>query len=118
MSLAVVNTRAKLGINAPLVSGEVHRSNGLASFHMVGLPETAVKESKDRVRSAILNSKFDFPARRITVNLAPAELPKKAAVLILLLQSPFLQPRGRCREITWIDMNLLAIWPSLAIPAP
>ena len=67
MSLAVVNTRAKLGINAPLVSIEAHLSNGLPSFHMVGLPETAVKESKDRVRSAILNSHFDFPARRITV---------------------------------------------------
>tara|TARA_B110000902_G_scaffold202124_1_gene229553 strand:- start:2059 stop:3615 length:1557 start_codon:yes stop_codon:yes gene_type:complete len=79
MSLAVVNTRAKLGINAPRVSVEVHLSNGLPSFHMVGLPETAVKESKDRVRSAILNSHFDFPARRITVNLAPAELPKEGS---------------------------------------
>lgn len=74
MSLATVQTRAKLGIQAPAVSVEVHLSNGLPAFHIVGLPETAVKESKDRVRSAIINAHFDFPARRITVNLAPAEV--------------------------------------------
>jgi magnesium chelatase family protein len=95
MSLAVVNTRAKLGINAPLVSGEVHRSNGLPSFHMVGLPETAVKESKDRVRSAILNSKFDFPARRITVNLAPAELPKEGSRFDLAIAVAILAASGQ-----------------------
>jgi predicted ATPase with chaperone activity len=76
MSLSTVNTRAKLGLQAPLVSVEVHLSNGLPAFNIVGLPEAAVKESKDRVRSAIINSKFEFPNRRITVNLAPAELPK------------------------------------------
>jgi magnesium chelatase family protein len=76
MSLSKVNTRAKLGLKAPLVTVEVHLSNGLPAFNIVGLPEAAVKESKDRVRSAILNSKFEFPNRRITVNLAPAELPK------------------------------------------
>ena len=76
MSLSIVNSRAKLGLLAPLVSVEVHLSNGLPAFNIVGLPETAVKESKDRVRSAIINSKFEFPNRRITVNLAPAELPK------------------------------------------
>lgn len=76
MSLAIVHSRAKLGIDAPAVTVEVHLSNGLPSFSMVGLPETAVKESKDRVRSALMNSHFDFPARRITVNLAPADLPK------------------------------------------
>ena len=76
MSLSMVNTRAKLGLQAPLVSVEVHLSNGLPAFNIVGLPEAAVKESKDRVRSAIINSKFEFPNRRITVNLAPAELPK------------------------------------------
>ncbi len=77
MSLAVVHARAQLGIEAPLVTVEVHLSNGLPSLSIVGLPETAVKESKDRVRSAILNSHFDFPDRRITVNLAPADLPKE-----------------------------------------
>lgn len=64
-------------MEAPLVTVEVHLSNGLPSFTIVGLPETEVKESKDRVRSALLNSQFDFPARRITVNLAPADLPKE-----------------------------------------
>ncbi len=77
MSLAVIYTRAKSGIHAPLVTVEVHLSNGLPSLSIVGLPETAVKESKDRVRSALLNSHFDFPARRITINLAPADLPKE-----------------------------------------
>ena len=95
MSLAVVNTRAKLGINAPLVSVEVHLSNGLPSFHMVGLPETAVKESKDRVRSAILNSLFDFPARRITVNLAPAELPKEGSRFDLAIAVAILAASGQ-----------------------
>ena len=77
MSLAIIYTRAKSGINAPQVTVEVHLSNGLPSLSIVGLPETAVKESKDRVRSALLNSHFDFPARRITINLAPADLPKE-----------------------------------------
>jgi magnesium chelatase family protein len=77
MSLAIIFSRAKLGIQAPLVTVEVHISNGLPSLSMVGLPETAVKESKDRVRSAIINSHFEFPVQRITVNLAPADLPKE-----------------------------------------
>lgn len=76
MSLAVVYSRARLGIDAPLVTVETHISGGLPKLAIVGLAETAVKESKDRVRSAILNSHFEFPARRITVNLAPADLPK------------------------------------------
>lgn len=77
MSLAIVFTRAALGIEAPLVSVEVHLSNGLPSLLLVGLPETTVKEARDRVRSAIINSGFSFPAKRITVNLAPADLPKE-----------------------------------------
>ncbi len=76
MSLAIVHSRAQLGIDAPLVTVEVHLSNGLPGLSIVGLPETAVKESKDRVRSALINAKFDYPMRRITVNLAPADLPK------------------------------------------
>lgn len=76
MSLAIVFTRAQLGIDAPLVQVEVHLSGGLPSMTLVGMPETAVRESKDRVRSAILNSQFEFPAKRITINLAPADLPK------------------------------------------
>ena len=77
MSLTQLQTRAQLGINAPEVRVEVHISNGLPAFTVVGLPETAVREARDRVRSAILNSGFEFPARRITVNLAPADLPKE-----------------------------------------
>jgi len=76
MSLAILYSRAQCGIEAPLVTVEVHLSNGLPSLSIVGLPETAVKESKDRVRSALLNSHYEFPARRITINLAPADLPK------------------------------------------
>ncbi len=77
MSLAVIYSRAQTGMSAPLVTVEVHLSNGLPSLSIVGLPETAVKESKDRVRGALLNSNFEFPARRITINLAPADLPKE-----------------------------------------
>ncbi|GAC16286.1 YifB family Mg chelatase-like AAA ATPase [Aliiglaciecola lipolytica] len=76
MSLAVVYSRASVGIDAPLVSIEVHLANGLPAFNLVGLADAAVRESKERVRSALLNSGFEFPAKRITVNLAPADLPK------------------------------------------
>lgn len=78
MGLALTHTRARLGIDAPPVRVETHISGGLPAFHIVGLPETVVRESKDRVRSAIMNSRFAFPSdRRITVNLAPADLPKE-----------------------------------------
>ncbi|QQE88499.1 YifB family Mg chelatase-like AAA ATPase [Azotobacter chroococcum] len=76
MSLAIVHSRAQVGVEAPAVTVEAHLANGLPALTLVGLPETAVRESKDRVRSAILTSGFDFPARRITLNLAPADLPK------------------------------------------
>lgn len=79
MSLAVVYSRAHLGIEAPQVTVEVHLSRGLPAFHIVGLAATAVKESRDRVRSAILNNNFSFPAKRIVVNLAPADLPKDSS---------------------------------------
>ena len=77
MAMACVKTRALCGVDAPEVTVEVHLSNGLPAFNLVGLPETSVKESRERVRSAIINSGFEFPMRRITVNLAPAELPKQ-----------------------------------------
>lgn len=76
MSLAIVHSRAQVGVEAPAVTVEAHLANGLPALTLVGLPETAVKESKDRVRSAIQNAGFDFPPRRITLNLAPADLPK------------------------------------------
>ncbi|USD65315.1 YifB family Mg chelatase-like AAA ATPase [Vibrio sp. SCSIO 43136] len=77
MGLAIINSRACIGVEAPDVTVEVHISNGMPGFALVGLPETTVKESRDRVRSAIVNSGFEFPAKRITVNLAPADLPKE-----------------------------------------
>ncbi len=77
MGLAVLYSRAISGMDAPEVVVEVHLANGLPSFTIVGLPETEVKESKDRVRAAIQTAQFEFPARRITVNLAPADLPKE-----------------------------------------
>ena len=76
MSLATVFSRALSGMNAPLVEVEAHLANGLPAFNIVGLPDTEVKESRDRVRAAILQSGFDFPSKKITVNLAPADLPK------------------------------------------
>ena len=77
MSLAILYSRARSGVQAPLVTVEVHLANGLPALAIVGLPEMAVKESKDRVRSALLTARFEFPARRITINLAPADLPKE-----------------------------------------
>lgn len=77
MSLSIIHTRAALGVSAPLVTVEVHISRGLPGLTLVGLPETAVRESRDRVRSAIINSGYTFPARKITINLAPADLPKE-----------------------------------------
>ncbi len=78
MSLAVLKSRALAGMDAPEVTVEVHLANGLPSFTIVGLPETEVKESKDRVRAALQNARFEFPNKRITVNLAPADLPKES----------------------------------------
>lgn len=76
MSLALVHSRARAGVHAPPVRVEVHLSGGLPCTQIVGLPEAAVRESRDRVRAAILCAQFEFPARRITINLAPADLPK------------------------------------------
>jgi magnesium chelatase family protein len=77
MSLAILYSRAQEGIKSPLVTVEVHLANGLPGLSIVGLPEMAVRESKDRVRGALINSQFEFPSRRITINLAPADLPKE-----------------------------------------
>jgi magnesium chelatase family protein len=78
MSLAVLYSRALAGMDAPEVVVEVHVGNGLPAFNLVGLAETEVKEARDRVRAALAQSGFDFPARKITVNLAPADLPKES----------------------------------------
>ena len=76
MTLALVHSRARAGMHAPAVRVEVHLGGGLPSMSIVGLPEAAVREAKDRVRAAIQCAQFEFPARRITVNLAPADLRK------------------------------------------
>ncbi|MEQ9567115.1 MAG: magnesium chelatase domain-containing protein, partial [Pseudomonadales bacterium] len=76
MPLATVHSYALLGVNAQPIQIEVHLANGLPGLTIVGLPEASVRESKERVRSAISNSGFEYPAQRITVNLAPADIPK------------------------------------------
>src|SRR5688572_32197518 len=76
MTVASVASRALAGIDAPEVTVEVHLGPGLPAFHIVGLPDAEVREARDRVRAALNHAHFEFPARRITVNLAPAELPK------------------------------------------
>ena len=100
MSLATVYSRALIGVEAVEVTVETHLSNGLPGFAIVGLPETAVKESRERVRSAILNTGLVFPDRRITVNLAPADLPKAggrydlAIALSILAASRQIRPQA------------------------
>ncbi len=78
MALAVLHSRALSGMCAPPVTVEVHLANGLPSFTIVGLPEAEVKEARDRVRAALQNARFEFPSRHVTVNLAPADLPKES----------------------------------------
>ncbi|BCX87717.1 magnesium chelatase family protein [Methylomarinovum tepidoasis] len=95
MSLARVYSRGQSGIDAPEVCVEVHLANGLPGLSLVGLPETAVKESKDRVRAALVNCGFEFPARRITVNLAPADLPKEGGRFDLAIALGILAASGQ-----------------------
>src|SRR5574343_1252104 len=95
MSLAVLYSRALTGMDAPQVVVEVHLANGLPSFTIVGLPEAEVKESKDRVRAALQNARFDFPAQRITVNLAPADLPKESGRFDLPIAVALLAAEGQ-----------------------
>jgi len=118
MSLATVYSRANIGVEAPLVSVETHLSNGLPAFSIVGLPETAVRESKERVRSAILNSVLEFPAKRITVNLAPADLPKAGGRFDLAIAVGILVASGQLPEnsITNIEfMGELALSGELRV---
>ncbi len=95
MALAIVHSRATLGIDAPLVTVEVHLSNGLPNFTIVGMPETAVRESRERVRSALLNSQLEFPQQRLTINLAPAELPKAGGRFDLAIAIGILAASGQ-----------------------
>ena len=98
MSFAKIHTRGLLGLHAPLIEVEVHLSQGLPSLTIVGLAEAAVRESKDRVRSAIINSGFQFPAKRLTINLAPADLPKDGSRLDLPIALGILIASGQLPE--------------------
>ena len=98
MPLATVLSRARLGIDAPLITIEVHLSAGLPAFNIVGLPEATVREAKDRVRSALINSRFEFPVSRITVNLAPADLPKEGGRFDLPIAIGILLATGQLKQ--------------------
>ncbi|ENV43101.1 YifB family Mg chelatase-like AAA ATPase [Acinetobacter schindleri] len=98
MSFAKIHTRGLLGLHAPLIEVEVHVSQGMPSLTIVGLPEAAVRESKDRVRSAILNSGYQFPTKRLTINLAPADLPKDGSRLDLPIALGILMASGQLPE--------------------
>jgi magnesium chelatase family protein len=107
MSLAIVHSRAQVGVEAPAVTVETHLANGLPSLTLVGLPEGAVKESKDRVRSAILTSGLDYPARRITLNLAPADLPKDGGRFDLAIALGLLAASGQVPLLALQDVECL-----------
>lgn len=107
MNLASIHTRAQLGVDAPPVRVEVHLAGGLPSFNIVGLPETAVRESRDRVRAAISNSGFDQPARRITVSLAPADLPKDGGRFDLPIALGILVASGQLKPEAIDDYEFL-----------
>ncbi|MBJ9986444.1 YifB family Mg chelatase-like AAA ATPase [Acinetobacter sp. S40] len=98
MSFAKILTRGVLGLHAPFIEVEVHLSQGLPSLTIVGLAEAAVRESKDRVRSAIINSEFQFPTKRLTINLAPADLPKDGSRLDLAIALGILIASGQLPE--------------------
>ncbi|WP_372779929.1 YifB family Mg chelatase-like AAA ATPase [Litorivivens sp.] len=102
MHFALVYSRARIGIDAPLITIEVHLSNGLPAFSIVGLPEASVRESRERVRSALLNAGFEFPNRRMTVNLAPADIPKEGSRFDLAIAVGILAASGqlRCKDLS------------------
>ncbi len=112
MSLSCVYSRARIGLDSPLVTVEVHLANGLPAFNIVGLPEASVKESKDRVRSAIINCGYEFPAKRITVNLAPADLPKEGGRFDLPIAVGIL---AASEQLPPVDLSLYEFAGELAL---
>lgn len=108
MSLAVLYSRAQLGVQSPAVTVEVHLSGGLPSLSIVGMPETAVRESKERVRSALITAGFDYPQRRITINLAPADLPKEGGRYDLAIALGILQASGQLKCSNLSEYEILA----------
>lgn len=107
MGLSLVHSRGCTGVEAPLITVEVHLSGGLPSMHMVGLPETAVREAKDRVRAAMINSGFKWPQSRITISLAPAELPKDGGGLDLPIALGILAASKQVPAITLENCEFL-----------
>ena len=107
MSLAIVHTRAQVGLDAPPVTIEVHLSGGLPSLSIVGLPEKAVNESKERVRSALINAGFEFPRRRMTVNMAPADLPKEGGRFDLAIAVGLLVASGQLPPDSVAQLELI-----------
>ncbi|SOU05657.1 competence-like protein [Xanthomonas arboricola pv. fragariae] len=107
MNLALVHSRARVGVHAPEVRVEVHLSGGLPSTQIVGLPEAAVRESRERVRAALLCAQFEFPARRITINLAPADLPKEGGRFDLPIALGILAASGQIDRQTLADYEFL-----------
>ncbi|MDG1066618.1 MAG: YifB family Mg chelatase-like AAA ATPase [Luminiphilus sp.] len=103
MSHAIVLSRAGIGLKAPLVKVEAHLSNGLPAFSVVGLPESSVRESRERVRSALICSHFKWPDRRITVSLAPAELPKSGGRFDLPIALAILVASGQLSADTVVN---------------
>lgn len=111
MSTASVLSRALTGVEARQVTIEVHLSPGLPGISIVDMPETAVKESRDRVRSAIINARFNFPQQRVIINLAPADLPKEGGRFDLPIALGILAASGQIPSIR----NLLVNWACRAI---
>src|SRR3954470_6149251 len=105
MSLAVVFSRGLSGLDAPLVRVEAHVGGGLPQFHIVGLPDTEVKEARDRVRAALATAGFEWPSGRITVNLAPADLPKESGRFDLPIAIGILAASGQVRKKLLQDLE-------------
>lgn len=106
MNLAMINSRAEVGVQSPPVKVEVHLAGGLPGLTLVGLPATAVREARDRVRAALQTSGFKLPPRRITVNLAPADLPKDGARFDLAIALGILQASGQL-QVPLEDMEFI-----------
>ena len=116
--LARVKSGALLGVDAYLVEVEVDLAPGLSAFTTVGLPETAVKESKDRVRAALKNSGYKFPGNRVTINLAPADVRKEGTGFDLPVAVGILAAQGLCRRTAWRTISSSGNSPWTAASSP
>ncbi len=115
MNLATIRARACVGIAAPPVRVEVHLSPGLPGLAIVGLPEAAVREARERIRSALINTGFEWPARRVTINLAPADLPKEGGRYDLAMALGVLLASGQLRPVRDLDLSRLEFLGELSL---